>query len=152
NTLWSPSYMRLDAPDRIAPDFEHDMRQASNGRADQLYFRTIAENATAAVGWLKTHGVEFCSPVYYLSAGPQRIQPVGGGRAVIAALSRAAQRHGVAVQYGGSARHLVLAEHGRVSGLVVASGETTETMPADAVILATGGFQADRDMMRKHFG
>src|SRR5215470_553638 len=100
NTLWSPSYMRLDAPDRIAPDFEHDMRQASNGRADQLYFRVVAENATAAVGWLKTHGVEFCSPVYYLSAGPQRIQPVGGGRAIVAALSRAAKRHGAIIQYG----------------------------------------------------
>ncbi len=39
-----------------------------------------------------------------------------------------------------------------MSGLVVASGDTTETMPADAVILATGGFQANRDMMHRHFG
>ena len=35
NTLWSPSYMRLDAPDRIAPRFERDMLQASNGRGDR---------------------------------------------------------------------------------------------------------------------
>jgi hypothetical protein len=27
-----------------------------------------------------------------------------------------------------------------------------EAMPADAVILATGGFQADRNMMHRHFG
>ena len=73
NTLWSPSYMRLAAPDRIAPDFERDMLQASNGRGDPLYFRALANNATATVGWLQTHGVEFCSPVYYLSAGPLRI-------------------------------------------------------------------------------
>jgi len=152
NTLWSPSYVRLDAPDRIAPDFEHDMLAASSGRADQLYFRALANNATATVGWLKTHGVEFCSPVYYLSAGPLRIQPVGGGRAIVGALSRAAKRHGVVVQYGLCAQGLVVAENGQPSGLIVASGGVTETMPADAVILATGGFQANRDMMHRHFG
>jgi tricarballylate dehydrogenase len=151
NTLWSPSYMRLDAPDRIAPDFERDMLEASNRRADQLYFRALANNATATAGWLKSHGVEFCSPGYYLSAGPRRIQPVGGGRAILNALSRAARRHGVAVQYGRSAQRLV-AENGRVRGLVVTSGDATETMPADAVILATGGFQANREMMHEHFG
>jgi tricarballylate dehydrogenase len=152
NTLWSPSYMRLAAPDRVGPDFERDMLEASDGRADRLYFRTLANNATATVGWLASHGVEFCSPGYYLSAGPLRIAPVGGGRAIIAVLSRAAKRHGIAVQYRCSAQHLVLAENGRVSGLVVASGDTTQTMRADAVILATGGFQANRDMMLKHFG
>src|SRR5262244_2956673 len=127
NTLWSPSYMRLDAADRIAPDFEREMMQAASGRADQAYFRALASNATATVGWLKTHGVEFCSPVYYLSAGPRRIQPVGGGRALVGALSRAAKRHGVAVQYGCGAERLVVAENGRVSGLVVASAGATET-------------------------
>src|SRR5229473_5106254 len=55
NTLWSPSYMRLAAPDRIAPDFEDDMLQASNGCGDPLYFRTLAGNATATAGWLQTH-------------------------------------------------------------------------------------------------
>ncbi len=152
NTLWSPAYMRLAAPDRIAPDFERDMLEASNGRADRLYFGTLANNATATVGWLATHGVEFCSPGYYLSAGPLRIQPVGGGRAIVGALSRAAKRHGVAVRYGRCAQRLVVAPNGQVSGLVVASGDTTETMRADAVILATGGFQADREMMHRHFG
>src|SRR5216683_49237 len=152
NTRCSPSYMRLDAPDRLAPGFEDDMQKVSAGLADPVYFRTLAENAVQTIGWLQSHGVEFCSPVYYLSAGPPRIQPVGGGRAIVGALSRAAKRHGIAVQYGRCAQRLVVAPNGQVSGLVVASGDNTETMPADAVILATGGFQANRDMMHRHFG
>jgi succinate dehydrogenase/fumarate reductase flavoprotein subunit len=72
NTLWSPSYMRLDANDRIAPDFEDAMLEACDGRGDRLYFRTLAENATATVAWLERHGVAFCAPIYYLSAGPRR--------------------------------------------------------------------------------
>src|SRR5471030_2638313 len=47
NTRWSPSYMRLDAPDRIASGFEEDIQRSSGGLADVSYFRVLAENATA---------------------------------------------------------------------------------------------------------
>src|SRR6266853_156571 len=83
NTRWSPSYMRLAAPDRLAPGFEDDMQEASGGLADRAYFRTLADHATATIGWLQTHGVEFTIPVYYLSTGPPRIQPVGSGGTIV---------------------------------------------------------------------
>src|SRR5258708_23246388 len=63
NTRWSPSYMRLDAPDRMAPGFEDDMREVSGGLADRNYFRTLAQNAVGTIGWLQNHGVEFATPV-----------------------------------------------------------------------------------------
>src|SRR5471032_280022 len=50
NTSSSPSYMRLDAPDRIAPGFEDDMREVYGGLADRNYFRTLAENAVGTIG------------------------------------------------------------------------------------------------------
>src|ERR1700712_4117861 len=50
NPRWSPAYMRLAAPDRLAPGFEDDMQQASGGLADQVYFRTLVEHATATIG------------------------------------------------------------------------------------------------------
>ena len=53
-------------------------------------FETLADNATATIGWLQRHGVEFVTPVYYLSAGPARIQPVGGGSVIVARLLAAA--------------------------------------------------------------
>src|SRR5258707_4177024 len=65
NTRWSPSYMRMAAPDRLAPGFEEDMSRESGGQADPDYFRTLAENAPATIGWLATHGVAFETPVYY---------------------------------------------------------------------------------------
>jgi succinate dehydrogenase/fumarate reductase flavoprotein subunit len=57
NTRWSPSNMRLDAPDRIDPGFEDDMVRASNGLADRSYFRTLAENAVPTVRWLQSYGL-----------------------------------------------------------------------------------------------
>jgi tricarballylate dehydrogenase len=107
NTRWSPSYMRLAAPDRLAPGFEDDMHQVSGGLADRNYFRTLAESATATIGWLQTHGVAFDTPVYYLSAGPPRIQPVGGGRAIVDKLAEAAGRAGVKLRYQSQATGLV---------------------------------------------
>src|SRR3979409_1047543 len=63
NTRWSPSNMRLDAPDRISPVFEHDMQRASGGLADRDYFRSLTENAPQTISWLQSHGVEFITPL-----------------------------------------------------------------------------------------
>jgi len=152
NTRWSPSYMRMAAIDRLAPGFEEDMRRASGGLADLDYFRTLAENAAAAIGWLGTYGVGFDTPVYYLSAGPPRIQPIGGGRAIIDRLAEAARKAGIKLRYESLAIRLRMGEGG-VSGVEVrSSGWDVSAIDADAVILASGGFQGDVTMMRKHFG
>jgi tricarballylate dehydrogenase len=151
NTRWSPSYMRLASPDRLAPGFEDDMQQASGGLADRTYFRTLAEQATATIAWLQTHGVEFTIPVYYLSIGPPRIQPAGGGRAIIEKLSHAAKRASVNFLYETSAMRLRVVE-GRVRGLDIQSGDGAATLDADAVVLACGGFQGNAAMMRTQFG
>jgi tricarballylate dehydrogenase len=149
NTRWSPSYMRMAAIDRLAPGFE----EASGGLADRGYFRTLAENATGTIGWLETYGVEFDTPIYYLSAGPPRIQPVGGGGAIVEKLSDAAKRVGVKFLYETSATRLVTAEDHRVCSLDIQSSDgVTTTLDADAVVLASGGFQGNLEMMRNHFG
>ena len=145
--------MRLAAPDRLAPGFEDDMREASGGLADRNYFRTLAENATGTIGWLQTYGVEFDTPIYYLSAGPPRIQPVGGGGTIVEKLSDAAKRAGVKVLYETAANRLVMAEGRRISGVDIQSSDgITTTLDADAVVLASGGFQGNPAMMRAHFG
>jgi tricarballylate dehydrogenase len=153
NTRWSPSYMRLAAADRLAPGFEDDMQQASGGRADRSYFRTFADNAPATIGWLQNHDVEFDTPIYYLSAGPPRIQPVGGGRAIVEKLSDAAKSAGVKILYQTAVTRLVMAEGQRVVGVEIQSGDgATTKYEAGAVVLATGGFQGNPAMMRTHFG
>ena len=152
NTRWSPSYMRMDAPDRIAPGFAAEMLAASGGLADKDYFRTLADNAVQTIGWLQSHGVEFVTPIYYLSAGPARIQPVGGGSIIVEKLAAAAKTAGVRVLYETEATRLVMTA-GRVRGIEIKSGNGAATMlAADAVILASGGFQGNPAMMRAHFG
>jgi tricarballylate dehydrogenase len=151
NTRWSPSYMRMAALDRIAPNFEHDMQLASGGRADRVYFRTLAEKAPKAIAWLQGKGVEFSTPVYYLSVGPPRIQPNGGGKAIIECLSEAARHADIPILYDCAATHAALGERRRYV-LQIAGGRGDQRVEADAIIVASGGFQGSTDMMRAQFG
>jgi len=148
NTRFTPSYMRMAAVDRVEPSFVHDMLEATAFRGDEDYFATLAHHAPATVQWIAAQGVPFHQPVYYLAKGPPRIQPVGGGETIHRELTRAARAAGVDFRFGCAVDSL-LAEDGAVCGLKLASGET---LAADAVVLACGGFQANRAMMREHFG
>ena len=120
NTRWSPSNMRLDAPDRIDPGFADDMLQdVRRTRRRQLFSRAGGQRDRDRSDGCRRHGVEFVTPVYYLSAGPARIQPVGGGGVIVAKLLAAAKRAGVKVRYDAEASRLVMAAGHRVGGIEV---------------------------------
>jgi len=151
NTRWSPSYMRMAAPDRVETSFVHDMLVATGSRGDEAYFARLAADAPATVAWIRSHGVEFIKPTYYLAKGSPRIQPSGGGPIVVSTLSCAARQAGVIFRYGCAAREIAM-QDGSIAGLSVTQDGTPETRAADAVILACGGFQASHEMMNEHFG
>src|ERR1700730_6810101 len=66
NTRWSPSYMRMAAPDRVEPTFVRDMLGATKSQGDEAYFARLAKEAPATVKWVASHGIEFIQPPYYL--------------------------------------------------------------------------------------
>src|SRR5262245_5058453 len=148
NTRWTPAYMRMAAVDRVEPTFVRDMLEATQGRGDENYFKRLAHEAPATVAWIAAHGVAFHQPDYYLAKGPPRIQPVGGGATIHRELTRAAQAAGVSFRHGCAAQELMCRD-GRIAGVRLASGET---LSADAVVLACGGFQGNRAMLREHLG
>jgi tricarballylate dehydrogenase len=151
NTRWSPSNMRMAAPDRVEPTFVQDMLAATQGRGDETYFARLAAEAPATIKWIASFGIEFIQPPYYLAKGPPRIQPVGGGPVLVKTLTQAARAAGVDFQYGCVARDIVT-ENSRIRGLAVEQAGARRTLPADAVVLASGGFQGNGEMMRKHLG
>ncbi len=151
NTRWSPSNMRMAAPDRVEPSFVQDMLAATQHKGDARYFTTLAANGPETVAWMASHGIAFIQPPYYLAKGPPRIQPVGGGAGLVATFACTARAAGVEIRYACSAEELVI-EDGGVAGVVIASGGKHETLAARAVVLASGGFQGNAEMMLRHFG
>lgn len=151
NTRWSPSNMRMASPERVEPSFVHDMLKATQFKGDERYFAQLAAEAPATAKWLQSHGIEFIQPPYYLSTGPLRIQPVGGGTNLIKVLNGAAREAGVTFRYGCSAREIVTKDD-RVAGVAIEQAGAHEVLPADAVVLACGGFQGNAEMMRTYLG
>lgn len=153
NTRFSPSYMRMAAPDRVAPGFEDDLAEVAGGRMDTAYIRRLAADAPQTMAWLMGHGVTFDKPVYYLSAGPPRIQPVGGGAGLLQALERAARDAGVSIRYCCKAERLLVGSIGGVEGVEIsAASGSLETINAHAVVLACGGFAGNGAMLAQHLG
>jgi len=146
---WSPSNIRMHAPDAMEPGFVDEIVARSGGRADRAYFERLAREAPATVRWLQGMGVAFHSPPYYLAKGPARIQPVGGGAALFDALRRAANAAGVMFRYACEIRRLVV-EAGRIAGVEIGPGP--ETLSADAIVLGSGGFAGNAEMLRQHLG
>lgn len=145
---WSPSNIRMASVDAVEPGFVDAIVAQSAGKADRAYFERLAAEAPATIARLRGLGLEFQSPPYYLAKGPARIQPVGGGAAILAALRNAAGGAGVAFRHGCEAQQLEFDARGAVCGVRCGG----ETLAADAVVLACGGFEGNGDMMREHFG
>jgi tricarballylate dehydrogenase len=146
---WSPSNIRMRAPDAMEDGFVEAILAQSGGRAERAYFERLAQEAPATARWLQGMGVAFHSPPYYLAKGPARIQPVGPIGVLFHALWRAAQDAGVEFRYACALRSL-LVESGRVVGVEVEPGR--ETLRGDAVVLASGGFEGSAEMLRTQFG
>ena len=151
NTRWSPANMRMASPHAVEPSFVRDMLAATAHRGDQRYFARLAAEAPTAARWLAACGIAFIRPPYYLAKGPPRIQPVGGGPALLAALTGTARGLGVEFRHGCAAREIV-SDAGGIAGLVVEQDGARHTLAADAIVLACGGFQGNAAMMAQHFG
>lgn len=121
---------------------------------DPVLISTFAESAPPTIAWLKSHGVKFTygSPML-LQKGNQRLTPSGGGLAIIEALAAAAEKFGVEFRYLTTARSLLLDERGDVSGVKAWSREKgLHSIEARRVVLASGGFQGNVEMLTRYVG
>ena len=152
-TRWSPSNMRMKSTGEVVPGFVADLMSASGGRGNRAYFARLAQEAPEAVRWVERHGVQFRSPDYYLSKGPPRIQPVGGGASIVSALASAARLAGVEFLYEYRAEKLVRGTSEKIEGIEAKrSNGASFSIAANAVVLASGGFQGSPSMLREHLG
>jgi tricarballylate dehydrogenase len=153
NTRWSPSYMRLESPTVLAPNFFDDLMDTSAGRSDPAYMQRLTDEAAPIIAWIQGHGVAFDRPPnYFLTAAAPRIQPVGGGESVVRELARVANEMGVTFAYDTDAERIELDASGNVAALIVTANGSEERIATKAIVLACGGFEMDHDKMREHIG
>ena len=139
--------------------FELDTMIGGKGINNFDLVKTLCENTSDAVDWLKEHDAELPSVGAFGGASVKRIhRPVNAegkttavGSYLVPILTKNVEdKDNIDVYYNTTANKIIM-EDGKAVG-VVAEGETgnTVTVNAKAVILATGGFGGDLDRVVKY--
>jgi len=119
-------------------------------RAQPHLLREMAYGSAAVVEWLISLGVEFDPADLYVS-GVDTVarghRAKNNGIEIMSALDQAASLAGVTVALQTRVRNLHRHEDGSIAGIIVDG----ETVSAGAVILATGGFGANSEMLARYY-
>lgn len=151
---------RTDFGVYTADQFFDDLARVTEYRTDPDLARTLVDRSLPTLLWMRDHGVRFV-PIYGRQAfevdgkfafwGGLTVEVSGGGQGLVDFLVKAADRTGIRIEYGARALSLIYDDTG-VHGVVVKQNGVTRSEPADAVILACGGFQANTEWRARYLG
>lgn len=158
--LDSPTYPPADFGAYPSDQFMDDLGRVTGYRCDPELAEILVHESLPTLRWLRAHGVRF-APMYARQAfksdgrfrfwGGLTVETVGGGQGLIEALFAEAERLGVRVMYQHRAVALCL-EDGEVGGTVLEHEGHRVSIPADAVVLASGGFEANPQWRAQYLG
>ena len=150
----------IDLAPYTADDFRDDIQSMAGGRSDPDLVDVLVGEAADAVRWLADRGVGWElleARQSFLVDGRRRfwgnltVGIAGGGVGLIEAEAVAARGAGVMLRFDTRLVELELSE-GRVVGVVVAGPDGRERIEAGAVVLASGGFEADASRRAAYLG
>lgn len=178
-TRWTEAGMRMKSEDEVSDDFEAHFAENSGHYLDPTLIAettsaferwpkivrtlnftdpemiaTLAERAGPTLQWMKKYGVRFdFIPNYFITTCTTRLNPIGGGLALVEALGAAANKLGAKVFYHTTARSLIQEDDGSVTGLrAIGPGNTAIRFNARAVVLGSGGFEGNPEMLTHYLG
>jgi tricarballylate dehydrogenase len=126
--------------------------KATGGTGDLELARMVVHGSASILEWMQAHGVHFQPALAgTLHLGRTNAWFLGGGKAMVNALFRSAERLGVDVRYEAEVVGLDIGE-GRFRSAAVRMGGRTVTVPAKAVVVAAGGFQSNLTWLREAWG
>ena len=138
---------------------ELDTMIGGKGINDPALVETLCANSADAIDWLDEHGITLHNVSSFGGASVKRIhRPVNGegkvvsvGSYMIPLLQENCEKAGVKMMLDTTATEILTDANGAAVGVKAtgASGETV-TVNAKAVVLATGGFGANLDMVVKY--
>jgi tricarballylate dehydrogenase len=175
---YTEAYLRMKSLDEVSDDFEEHL--AENGSrymdpdlmaemtldraswsqitralaiADAEVLSTFSAQVPSAVQWLRGMGMRFeFLPTQFLTRSQPRLLPVGGGEAMVEALAAQAEALGVTFHYECTARDLIFDTQGAVAGITAWEHNSGRRRYAGAVVLASGGFEGNPEMLTQYLG
>lgn len=157
---------RIDLEPYTAEQFTSDIQRLSSGRSDQHLVGAVVGESRQTIQWLKEDiGVDFIMSfnrqAYEVNGrqvfwGGMALSVREGGKGLILAHSEALARMNVERMFNAKATDLII-RNGQVEGLKVqklgGGGQTLDiTFKCPSVVLAAGGFEANRELREKLLG
>ncbi len=130
-------------------EFWQDLLKVTAGKTTEALTRHVIRESHRVRGWMRRHGVHFqpsLSGTLHLSRTNAFF--MGGGKALVNAYYRSAEALGVQVRHGAPVTRLDL-QGGRFAAALLESGER---IAARACVVASGGFESNRDWLREAWG
>ncbi len=147
-----------DRPDGVLVEYYgedeywDDLLRVTGGQTDEHLARMTIRASAGAPAWMAARGVAFQPSLSgTLSLGRTNAFFLGGGKALVNAYFATAERLGVRILYDTEVTAMTLDE-GFVRDLKLVSRGFPVTLRARAVIVASGGFQANTSWMRESWG
>ncbi len=154
NTRFSGGGLRVPNEKQSIEWLLEESDRLSDGRADKNLARVLYRNAASAVEWLRNLGVKIGdSSVERPDLRSGRMLHVSGnGYGLVDALFPKLAQAGITVQFQTKATRLLTASDGRITGVRAKTPQGYVDLYAKAVILATGGFEANTAMRVQYLG
>ncbi|MBI4186246.1 MAG: FAD-dependent oxidoreductase [Chloroflexi bacterium] len=144
-------------PDARRLSIEEKVRQAieiTGGHCSPELVSTCVQNIDSTIEWLKKMGMKLARrgiPGYADSLQPWLLARGAGSGANKQLLSIAIKKN-CRILFNSRAEKLLTDPAGRITGIRARTADGIKDFAAKAVILATGGFQANQEMLHKYIG
>lgn len=114
--------------------------------------RTFINRTGDTIRWMEEKGIEFVDlPNYYPYQKPRVFHFMKGhGAALTRMMVDRCRQMGAKFLTETAAEKILMDDEGRIRAVQVKKGEKTFEVPARAVIIATGGYAGNKDMMKKY--
>jgi tricarballylate dehydrogenase len=129
-------------------EYWQDLLKVTGGQTNEELARLAIRESSRCRDWMRKHGVRFqpsLSGTLHLSRTNAFF--MGGGKALVNAYYRSAERLGVQIRYESPVDRLELQD-----GRFVAAWVGRERIEARACVVASGGFESNREWLREAWG
>ena len=133
-------------------EFFDDLLKVTAGNTDETLARMVIQNSEKCYDWMNDHGVRFQPSLSgTLSLSRTNAFFLGGGKALVNAYYRRAAELGIEVHYQANVTHLHR-DGDRITEVRAQINDHEQVFKPRAVVVASGGFQADLDWLADAWG
>ena len=133
-------------------EFWQDLLKVTGGLTNEHLARLTIRASSTCRDWMRKHGVHFQPPLSgALHVARTNAFFMGGGKALVNAYYRSAEKLGVQIHYEAKVERIEV-ENGRFVAAHVSTPNGTQRMTANSCVLAAGGFESNRDWLREAWG